>query len=193
MSSERSGPHVLPEQSESAVPVFRSRWALRGLPGVAARPRARRCSASRRRRGIAQLLHVEADQRAGIVLFANYGSARRWPGRHGKPVDPAARQHAVHRRGDEPDPGGDDYLPEPLFQRRFTIFTPPAGGAPRTAVRPRTAIDQAGQFLVPIATGPALRGRLGDNDPAAAQETDQPCSIPARGSRCWWRGQGLDL
>jgi len=56
---------------------------------------------------VAELLHIDVDQRPGMVVFVTAHRLASDPIDVGKPVDSASDQHRVHRRCRHPQLGGD--------------------------------------------------------------------------------------
>ena len=80
-----------------------------------------------RREDVAELLHIHVQQRPGMVVFV---AADRFPGglvEVGEPVEPAADQHRVHRRGRHPEPGADLDRAQPRCGCRQQLHTTPGG------------------------------------------------------------------
>jgi hypothetical protein len=131
---------------------------------------------------VAQLLDVHVDQRAGLVVFVAADRFTGAPVEVGQPVQPAADQHGVHRRGrqaqlvtylDRPEPLPPAQPHDPLHHRpRGPRRAPQRAAGPVlhvTDLRPVTGGAQRG-----ISAGPAPGGLGVDLEPACGSGERPP-------------------
>ena len=143
---------------------------------------------------VAELLHIDVQQCAGMIVFVAADRLTGRPVEVGEPIQAAADQHRVHRRGRHTQPGADLHRPEPfapsqVHDRPHERLRGPAGD--RCGREDRSAIP----------AGPTCRYRLAQRAAvgqdtsyrSAARATGQPSSTISRASLSRARGVSAAL
>jgi hypothetical protein len=109
---------------------------------------------------LAELLHIHVQQVPGMVVLVATDRLAGGPVHMGEPVEPAADQHRVHRRGRQAQPVGDLDRAEPLLPPQVHDLPDGRGRGPvRLMVRTRGPVGHPGRPLLAV-PGRPLRGGL---------------------------------